>query len=88
MKKCKVSKEEIAANSEQREELGKNRFLLLPRDPMMKKRYCGNQAGTGGEEAALFAGDLLRMYTRYAERRAGKQKLWIPIPPISAALKK
>ncbi len=45
-------------------------LLLLPRDP----HDAGNlfleiRAGTGGDEAALFAGDLLRMYSRYAEQR-------------------
>jgi peptide chain release factor 1 len=44
------------------------RLLLLPRDPNdMKNAILEIRAGTGGEEAALFAGDLLRMYTRYAE---------------------
>ncbi len=41
---------------------------LLPRDPNDNKNvYLEIRAGTGGDEAALFAGDLLRMYTRYAE---------------------
>jgi peptide chain release factor 1 len=44
--------------------------LLLPRDPMDDKDVILEvKAGEGGEESALFAGDLLRMYTRYAERR-------------------
>ncbi|NLP37310.1 MAG: peptide chain release factor 1 [Firmicutes bacterium] len=70
-------KEEIAANSEQREELKeKLRFLLLPRDPNDEKSVIVEiRAGTGGEEAALFAGDLLRMYTRYAERRGWKTEI-------------
>lgn len=43
--------------------------LLLPRDPNDEKNiYLEIRAGTGGDEAALFAGDLLRMYTRFAER--------------------
>ena len=43
--------------------------LLLPRDPNDDKDVMLEiRAGTGGEEAALFAGNLLRMYTRYAER--------------------
>ena len=44
--------------------------LLLPRDPMDDKDVILEiKAGEGGEESALFAGDLLRMYLRYAERR-------------------
>ncbi|AXK38881.1 peptide chain release factor 1 [Crenobacter cavernae] len=43
--------------------------LLLPRDPNDEKNiFLEVRAGTGGDEAALFAGDLLRMYTRFAER--------------------
>jgi len=43
--------------------------LLLPKDPNDDKNILLEiRAGTGGDEAALFAGDLLRMYTRYAER--------------------
>ena len=43
---------------------------LIPRDPDdIRDVIMEIKAGTGGEEAALFAGDLLRMYTRYAERR-------------------
>ncbi|MDF0604668.1 peptide chain release factor 1 [Neisseriaceae bacterium TC5R-5] len=42
---------------------------LLPKDPLDEKNvFLEIRAGTGGDEAALFAGDLLRMYTRYAER--------------------
>ena len=44
--------------------------LLLPRDPNDDRNiFLEIRAGTGGEESALFAGDLLRMYTRYAERQ-------------------
>jgi peptide chain release factor 1 len=44
--------------------------LLIPRDPHDSKDVIVEiKAGEGGEESALFAGDLLRMYTRYAERR-------------------
>ncbi|MEC5398375.1 peptide chain release factor 1 [Uliginosibacterium sp. H1] len=44
-------------------------FALLPRDPNDDRNlFLEVRAGTGGDEAALFAGDLLRMYTRYAER--------------------
>lgn len=44
-------------------------ILLLPKDPMDDKNiFLEIRAGTGGEEAALFAADLFRMYSRYAER--------------------
>ena len=44
--------------------------LLLPKDPADEKNiFLEIRAGTGGEEAALFAGDLMRMYSRYAESR-------------------
>ncbi len=47
--------------------------LLLPRDPNDARNvYLEVRAGTGGAEAALFAGDLLRMYLRYAEQRRWK----------------
>ncbi len=44
--------------------------MLLPRDPDDERNtFLEIRAGTGGDESALFAGDLLRMYTRYAERQ-------------------
>jgi peptide chain release factor 1 len=44
-------------------------ILMLPKDPNDQKNVMLEiRAGTGGEEAALFAGDLLRMYTRYASK--------------------
>ena len=47
--------------------------LLMPRDPLDSKNAIMEiRAGTGGEEAALFAADLYRMYTRYAETRRWK----------------
>jgi peptide chain release factor 1 len=48
-------------------------LLLLPRDPNDDKNVIMEiRAGTGGEEAALFAGDLFRMYCRYAESQGWK----------------
>ena len=48
-------------------------FLLLPKDPNDKSNlFLEIRAGTGGEEAALFAGDLMRMYSRYAEFKKWK----------------
>ncbi len=51
-------------------------ILLLPKDPNDEKNiFVEIRAGTGGEEAALFAGSLLRMYLRYAERRGYQTEL-------------
>ncbi|MDR2259976.1 MAG: peptide chain release factor 1 [Azoarcus sp.] len=48
-------------------------YALLPRDPNDERNlFVEIRAGTGGEEAALFAASLLRMYARYAERRGWK----------------
>jgi len=55
--------------------------MLLPKDPNDEKDVLVEiRAGTGGEEAALFAGDLLRMYTRYAERRGWRADLMSSYP--------
>ncbi|MGH8888459.1 MAG: peptide chain release factor 1 [Acidothermaceae bacterium] len=52
------------------------RALLIPRDPNDGKDVIVEvKAGAGGEESALFAGDLLRMYLRYAERQGWKTEL-------------
>jgi len=50
--------------------------LLLPRDPDdARSVFLEIRAGTGGDESALFAGDLLRMYSRYAEARGWRVEL-------------
>ncbi|WP_376695337.1 peptide chain release factor 1 [Wenzhouxiangella sp. EGI_FJ10305] len=50
--------------------------LLLPRDPNDERNiFLEIRAGTGGQEAGIFAGDLLRMYARYAERRGWKVEI-------------
>ncbi|MBO2521902.1 MAG: peptide chain release factor 1 [Clostridia bacterium] len=52
------------------------RKLLIPKDPNDEKNVIVEiRAGAGGEEAALFAGDLFRMYNRYAERQGWKTEL-------------
>lgn len=54
----------------------KLKIMLLPKDPNDEKDVIMEiRAGTGGEEAALFAGDLFRMYNRYAESRGWKVEL-------------
>ena len=55
---------------------GELQILLLPKDPNDEKNVIMEiRAGTGGEEAALFSGDLLRMYTRYGERHNWKVEI-------------
>ena len=65
-----LAQEEIAAAKARIEQLEVDlQKMLLPKDPNDERNiYLEIRAGTGGDEAALFAGDLLRMYTRYAER--------------------
>jgi len=49
---------------------------LLPKDPDdVRNTFLEIRAGTGGDESALFAGDLLRMYTRYAERQGWRSEI-------------
>ena len=66
-----LGQEELTAAKAERERLeGELKRLLLPRDPNDDKSVVLEiRAGIGGEEGALFAADLLRMYTMYAERR-------------------
>ena len=66
-----LAEEELAQAEQLGEELQQTlKTLLLPRDPDDDNNiFLEIRAGTGGDEAALFAGDLLRMYTRYAETR-------------------
>jgi peptide chain release factor 1 len=52
------------------------RAMLIPKDPRDEKNVIVEiRAGTGGDEAALFAADLFRMYTRYAERQGWKSEV-------------
>ncbi len=63
-----VRKETQTLEGEREALLGEMRLLLLPKDPYDEKDVIVEiRAGTGGEEAGLFAADLYRMYTRYAE---------------------
>ena len=66
-----LAQEELQEAKARREELLEEvKILLLPRDPNDNKNVVLEiRAGIGGEEGALFAADLLRMYTMYAERR-------------------
>ena len=67
-----MAKEEFESGSEQATALESEiRILLLPKDPKDDNNiFLEIRAGTGGDEAAIFAGDLLRMYLKYAESRS------------------
>ncbi|MFB7663006.1 peptide chain release factor 1 [Kitasatospora sp. NPDC056138] len=68
---------EVKASEARRDELTEElRLLLVPRDPNDEKDVILEvKAGEGGEESALFAGDLLRMYLRFAERVGWKTEI-------------
>ena len=72
-----LAKLEVNDNEEKIEVLSDElRILLIPKDPNDDKNVILEvRAGTGGEEAALFGQNLLRMYTRYAERHRWKTEL-------------
>ncbi|AWH45010.1 MULTISPECIES: peptide chain release factor 1 [Stenotrophomonas] len=72
-----LADEEIAAAQARLQELEEELALLLvPRDPRDEGNlFLEVRAGTGGDEAAIFAGDLFRMYARYAERQGWKVEI-------------
>src|ERR1035437_3571646 len=64
------------------------KFLLLPKDPNDEKKVIVEiRAGTGGDEAALFAGELFRMYSRYAESQRWKVEILESSPSSLGGLK-
>ncbi len=72
-----LAKEELPGLEEKKEQAEKQiRQLLIPKDPQDDKNVILEiRAGTGGDEASLFAGDLLRMYMKYCEKRGWKTAL-------------
>ena len=72
-----MAREELKSNEAAIEQFTENlKILLLPKDPNDDKNVILEvRAGTGGDEAALFGSDLLRMYLRYAERMRWKTEL-------------
>lgn len=70
-------KEEISELEEEIEKLEEElKILLIPKDPNDHKNVIVEiRAGAGGDEAGLFAGDLFRMYSRYAERQGWKVEI-------------
>ena len=69
-----MARDEISACSAELAQLDTElQRMLLPKDPDdVRNAFMEIRAGTGGDESALFAGDLARMYTRYCERRSWK----------------
>lgn len=69
-----MAREELNQAEQEQEELELNlQKLLLPKDPNDQRNiFLEIRAGTGGDEAAIFSGDLFRMYSRYAEIRRWK----------------
>jgi peptide chain release factor 1 len=74
---AEMAREEIAALEAQLPAVEEDlQRVLLPRDPDDARNvFIEIRAGTGGDESALFAGDLLRMYTRFAERQGWRCEL-------------
>jgi len=72
-----IAQEELIELESRKDKLESDlKILLLPRDPNDDKNLILEiRAGTGGDEAALFAADLFRVYTRYAERKNWKYKV-------------
>ena len=72
-----LAKEEVGVLRQRKEDLeNRLKFLILPKDPNDSKNVMIEiRAGTGGDEAALFAGELYRMYTRYAESRGWRTEI-------------
>lgn len=72
-----MAEEELEATKQQIEELDEQlQWHLIPKDPDDERNiYLEVRAGTGGDEAAIFAGDLYRMYSRYAENQGWQIEL-------------
>ena len=69
-----LAKQELPGLQQKKEQFEKQiRTLLIPKDPQDEKNCILEiRAGTGGDEASLFAGDLMRMYLKYCEGRGWK----------------
>jgi peptide chain release factor 1 len=77
-----LAKEEVNTLRQREEELeNRLKYLILPKDPNDSKNVIIEiRAGTGGDEAALFAGELYRMYSRYAEFRGWRVEILTSSP--------
>jgi peptide chain release factor 1 len=74
---AEMAQEEIDSASAELQQLeGELQRMLLPKDPDdARNAFLEIRAGTGGDESALFAGDLLRMYSRFCERQGWKTEI-------------
>lgn len=74
---ARMAKDELEAFEAKKETLERDILaMLLPQDPLKSKNIIIEiRAGAGGDEAALFAGDLFRMYTRWAETKRWKYEI-------------
>ncbi|MCZ2277437.1 MAG: peptide chain release factor 1 [Bacteroidia bacterium] len=72
-----MAKDEVSGLEERKQQLEEQiRWQLIPKDPEDEKNVQVEiRAGTGGDEASIFAGDLYRMYSKYCERRGWKCEL-------------
>ena len=77
-----LAKEELNENTEKLEQIKEElKILLIPKDPNDDKNVIVEiRGGAGGDEANIFAGDLYRMYSRYAERRRWKTEIMSSTP--------
>jgi peptide chain release factor 1 len=84
-----LARDEIAGLNKEKEDIELElKTLLLPKDPNDSKNVILEiRAGTGGEEAALFVGDLFRMYSRYTENRGWKVEVLTHNPTGVGGLK-
>ena len=84
-----LAQEELASLEQTRERILQDlKILLVPKDPNDEKNVILEiRAGTGGDEAALFAADLFRMYSRYAEKQGWKLEVLSSSDSPSGGLK-
>ena len=85
----RLAQEEEKQLTSRKEQIeGELKLLLLPRDPNDEKNVIVEiRAGTGGDEAAIFAGDLFRMYSRYAESQRWKVEVMESSPSTMGGVK-
>lgn len=84
-----LAKEELNENSKKVESVKDElKILLIPKDPNDDKNVVIEiRGGTGGDESALFAGDLFRMYSRYAEKNGWKVEIMNSTPSDAGGFK-
>src|SRR3984957_16154761 len=84
-----MAEDEVKQLTERRDTVERDlKFLLLPQDPNDEKNVIVEiRAGTGGDEAALFAGELFRMYSRYAESQGWKVEILESSPSSLGGMK-